>query len=252
MEKKVIIIAGATSMIGRACIKTLDQAANILILLGKSNEKLNSLSRQIKCESKFYVTDFTSESQIQASIEAVRQSYKRIDAIVYNVAIYPLNKIENISIKEWQLTYETNLTGAFLLSKLSIPNFKKQKFGKIVYISSLAGPTIGVPYMSSYSTTKAGLIGLMRTCAIELAPFNINVNAVSPGRIYDINNLSANELSEKLRPMPFARFIEPEDIAHMVDFLISNKAKNITGQNMIIDGGQSIVGDTAHIKNHIC
>ena len=138
---------------------------------------------------------------------------------------------------------DTNLTGAFLLTKYCIPSMKKRGFGKFVFISSIAGESIGLPNMSAYATSKSGLNGFMRTAALELAPFNINVNSISPGKIYDPSALSQEEMETKTSSIPFKRFVEPTDIAHMAEFLISERSKNITGQNFAIDGGQSILGD---------
>lgn len=118
---------------------------------------------------------------------------------------------------------------------------QEKRQGKIIYISSLAGEIKGLPHMSAYSATKAGLNGFMRTCALELAPFNINVNSISPGKVYDHTTLTKEQVTEKLETVPLKRFIDPLDIAHMVEFLISEKAQNITGQNFIVDGGQSII-----------
>ncbi len=242
MEKKIILIAGATSMIGNALLKILDQEDNALILLGRNSEKLHLLANEIKTISEIYVTDFASEASIFHTVEEILKKYNRIDDLIYNIAIYPWKTIENLSSQEYRQTLEVNLTSAFLLTKACIPTMKKYNSGKIIYISSIAGENIGLPNMAAYSASKAGLNGLMRTCALELAEFNINVNSISPGKIYDSIHLNSNEIAEKLRSLPLGRFIDPLDIAHMVAFLISDKAKNITGQNFIIDGGQSVLG----------
>lgn len=242
MEKKIILISGATSMIGNALLETLDQADNILILLGLNQEKLELLANEIKTISEVHVTDFASETSIYNSIEEVLKKYQRIDAIIYNIAIYPWKTIEELSCQEFRQALEVNLTGAFILTKVCIPAMKKNNTGKIVYISSIAGENIGLPNMAAYSSSKAGLNGLMRTCALELAKFNINVNSISPGKIYDSTQLEFKTIAEKLGSVPLGRFIDPLDIAHMAAFLISKKSKNITGQNFIIDGGQSILG----------
>ena len=241
MEKKIILIAGATSMIGNALLETFDQPDNILILLGQNQEKLELLANEIKTISEVHVTDFASETSIYNSIEEVLKKYQRIDAIIYNIAIYPWKSIEELSTKEFQQALEVNLTGAFILTKACIPTMKKYNSGKIVYISSIAGETIGVPNMAAYGSSKAGLNGLMRTCALELARFNINVNSISPGKIYDSTKLESEKIAEKLSSVPLGKFIDPLDIAHITAFLISDKATNITGQNFIIDGGQSIL-----------
>ncbi len=116
-------------------------------------------------------------------------------------------------------------------------------------MSSTAGENLGLPHMAAYSASKAGLNGFMRTAAVEFSKYNINVNSISPGKIYDENILTQDECRKKLRPIPLQRFIKPMDVAHMALFLASEKANNITGQNFIIDGGQSILGEEAHIHH---
>lgn len=157
--------------------------------------------------------------------------------------IYPWEPIESLSAEDWQKTMETNLSGAFLLTKYCIPFMKQKRSGKFVFIASLAGDPLGLPNMSAYAASKAGLKGFMRTVALELASFNINVNSISPGKTYDPSTLTPAEIENKTASIPLRRFIEPSDIAYLVQFLISSQSKNITGQDFILDGGQSILGD---------
>jgi 3-oxoacyl-[acyl-carrier protein] reductase len=244
MNSKVILIVGATSMIGTACVHLLAKRKLELVLLGRDIQRLEALLKESKA-SAVYVTDVASESEITACVNEVLSTYGRIDAVIYNAAIYPWKNIESLSLQEWHATMDVNLTGAFLITKACISFMKEQHFGRVVFISSIAGETIGLPHMSVYGASKAGLNGFMRTASLELAPFNITVNSVSPGKVYDVSMLTHEEVHKKIRPIPLGRFVDPEDIAHMVDFLISDKAKNITGQNFVIDGGQSILGEEA-------
>lgn len=103
--------------------------------------------------------------------------------------------------------------------------------------------------MFAYAVSKAGLNGFMRTAAVGFSKYNINVNSVSPGKIYDEKTLTQEECREKLRPIPLRRFVKPVDVAQMALFLVSEKADNITGQNFVIDGGQSILGEESHIHS---
>jgi 3-oxoacyl-[acyl-carrier protein] reductase len=240
MTQKIVVIAGSTSIIGTSCTKLLSQNESLkLILLGRDQEILESLSKRAN-NAEFYITDFIVEASIKESINNIIKNHEKIDSIIYNVAIYPWEKIEDLSLDEWKKALDVNLTGAFLLSKFSIPIMKKHKSGKFIFLSNIAGENLGLPNMSAYAASKSGLNGFMRTLALELAPFNINVNSISPGKIYNISNLTEEETQQKTESIPLGRFIRPEDIAYMVEFLISNKAQNITGQNFIIDGGQSI------------
>ena len=250
MLPQVIIIVGATSMIGRSCFDVLSKSNHQMVLVGKSSEKLNKMvaSQTTKTPPKLFCTDLCDEKSVNSIISKTIEEFGRIDAIIYNVSIYPWKKIEDLSYEEWQQTITTNLSGAFLITKSCIPHMKEKRQGKIIYLSSIAGEQMGLPFMSGYSSSKAGLNGLMRTAAIELAPFNINVNCISPGKIYDSSTLSDKEIEDKTKPIPLNRFVKPQDVASMVSYLLSTNASNITGQNFIIDGGQTILGEESHLS----
>lgn len=190
--------------------------------------------------SKAYILDFSSESEIFSTLEKIQEEYGIIDALIYNIALYPWKSISSLTLKEWQETLNLTLTGAFLATKACLEGMKKQHFEKLVFLSSVAGENLGLPNMSAYTASKSGLNGFMRTAALELAHFNINVNSISPGKVYDPSQLTKEEIFEKIQSIPLKRFITPDDIAHMVEFLLSANAQNITGQNFIIDGGQCV------------
>ncbi len=250
MKEEVIIITGATSMIGNAVARLFDNHHAHLILIGRSTAKLENLANTLNTNVTTYTLDICNTDTVPQIIDEVEQRFQRIDCIIQNTAIYPYKAIESLGLLEWNNTLATTLTGPFLFTKACIKTMKKQQHGKIIFISSIAGETIGLPNMSAYAAAKAGLNGLMRTTAIELAPYNINVNSISPGKIYDSESLTNEEIAEKLQAVPLNRFITPDDIAKMVLFLASDQAKNITGQNIIIDGGQSILAENSHLTSN--
>lgn len=248
MKDKIVLITGVTSMIGKACAHLFSQKGMKLILVGRSANKLENLAKDLTGHFELCVTDMCSEAAVQSMIEKTMASFHRIDAVIHNVAIYPWKSIAELTLSEWQKTMDTNLTGAFLTTKACAQIMQKQQTGKFIFISSIAGETIGLPYMSAYATSKAGMNGFMRTAAIEFAPYNINVNSISPGKIWEAHSLSEEEKRLKLSPVPLKRFVQPIDVAEMALFLLSDKAKNITGQNFIIDGGQSVLGEDDHAR----
>ncbi|MDP1724143.1 MAG: SDR family oxidoreductase [Alphaproteobacteria bacterium] len=256
MTHKVIIIAGATSMIGKSCAHLLAQKEGIkLMLLGRDQKKLQNIIQHLNktdhTEIDYCVTDMHSSEDIKSAINKTFERFHHIDALIQNVALYPWKKIEDLTIDEWKETIDVSLTAPFLLTQACLPFMKKQRSGRIIFISSIAGEQIGLPYMAAYASAKAGLNGFMRTAALECAPYNITINAISPGKIYDSKTLTSDELIQKIAPIPLGRFVSPNDIAHMAEFLISPNAHNITGQNFIIDGGQSISGEDSHIQHPI-
>lgn len=246
MRDKVVLITGATSMIGQACAHLFSQKGMKLMLAGRSAPKLENFAKDLTGHVDLCVTDICLEADVQSMVEQTMASFHRIDAVIHNIAVYPWKLINELELLEWKQTLDTNLTGAFLTTKACSRIMQKQRSGKFIFMSSIAGETMGLPYMSAYAASKAGINGFMRTAAIEFAPYNINVNSISSGKMFEAHTLTEEEQRLKLSPLPLKRFIEPIDIAEMALFLLSDKAKNITGQNFIIDGGQSILGEDAH------
>jgi 3-oxoacyl-[acyl-carrier protein] reductase len=168
--------------------------------------------------------------------------YGKIDILCHNAGIYPNVRLENMTLEEWQNVIDVNLTGTFLAVKGCIPLMKAQGGGKIVITSSISGPHTGLPGFSHYTASKGGVAGFIRTAAIELAKYKININAVEPGNIMT-EGLDANGteyINNMIRAIPLGRLGTPEDIAHAILFLASKEASYITGQNLIIDGGQTL------------
>jgi 3-oxoacyl-[acyl-carrier protein] reductase len=247
MQNKVVLITGATSMIGSACAYLFSQQGAKLMLVGRNESKLNQLAKELTGDVNYCVANMDSPQDIKEFIDKTVALYGRIDAVIQNVAVYPWKLISELSLTEWQQTLNINLTSAFLTTQACFSVMKKQQAGNIIFISSIAGEIIGLPHMSSYAVTKAGINGLMRTAAIEFAPYNIKANSISPGRMYNSHDLEEEDFKSKIAPIPLQRFIDPKDIANMALFLIE-KGENITGQNFIVDGGQSIIGENAHVQ----
>lgn len=249
MMKKVVLVIGATSMIGTAVAKLFSGHEIKLMLVGRDHEKLCKLSASLTGETEFCVADVSVPEEIEAMISKTLKVFRRIDAIIINTAIYPWKTIEELGLAEWNQTLAVNLTAPFLLAKASYDSMKSLGSGNIIFISSIAGEQIGLPHMAAYASSKAAINGFMRTAAIEFAPSNIKVNSISPGKVFDSSIMTDAERKVKLAPVPLQRFIEPDDIAKMALFLISEAANSITGQNFIIDGGQSILGENGHLLN---
>ena len=237
---QVVLIAGATSMIGRACAHVLDDRGYSTILLGRNEEKLQVLSQSLKRKTEYYTVDFSSPESLQKTLDDVIHAHPNIYACIYNIGIYPWHCTENLPLEDWKSALDINLTAAFILTQAIIPLFKQHNKGRLIYMSSIAGETIGLPSMGAYAASKAGLNGLMRTVALELAPFQATANSISPGKVYDAATLTPEEIASKLKTIPLKRFVDPMDIAHMSHFLCSDKASMITGQNIVIDGGQTV------------
>src|SRR5476651_452025 len=147
-----------------------------------------------------------------------------------------------MSLEQWKKVIDVNLTGTFLAVKACIPAMKAQGGGKIVITSSISGPQTALPGYSHYTASKGGVAGFIRTAAVELAKYKININAVEPGNIITegFNELGDDHINNMVRAVPLGRLGTPEDVAHAMLFLASKEASYITGQSLIVDGGQTL------------
>lgn len=165
-----------------------------------------------------------------------------IDVLCANAGIFPQAKIEDMSPDEWDEVMATNLKGCFLSIKAAIPYLKKSDQGRIVITSSITGPVTGFPGWTHYGATKAGQLGFMRTACVELAKYGITVNAVMPGNIITegLENLGEEYLKTMAASIPLKRLGSLDDIGNAAVFLASKEAGYITGQTLVVDGGQIV------------
>lgn len=234
MQDQVVIITGGGKGIGAACAQKL-LSKNIHVIIADIN--LNPKHFPNNSSYLLFVkTDVQSESSVKNMIKQVNKRFGRLDALINNAALLP-NKntsIEKTNLKNWNRFIQTNLTGAFLCTKHAIPLLRKQK-GSVINIAStraLQSEGNDIPY----SASKGGLVALTHALAVDLGP-NIRVNCISPGWIHT----GQERLRKKDHAQhPVGRVGEPTDIANIVEFLISDQATFITGQNFIVDGGMSI------------
>jgi len=231
---KVAIVTGGAKGIGAAiALHLLSQTIRVVVAdihIPDAKFKLCDPSCFL-----FVKTDVTNESSVKQLVQKTYAHFGRIDSLVNNAGILPddLPRIEKTSLKLWEMFIRTNLTGPFLCAKYAIPHIRKTK-GTIINIAStraLQSEGSDAPYAAS----KGGLVSLSRAMAIELGPA-IRVNAVSPGWI-DTGKFHLTKKDHKQHPV--GRVGKPQDVAHLVHFLLSEEAAYITGQNYIIDGGMT-------------
>lgn len=240
MHEQVVLIFGATSMIGSALAELYTKQSSHLLLIGRDRSKLEQLCASLPREVDFVATDLSIKKNIDYVVNEALAKFGRIDVAHINLATYPYERIDQLSVDAWQQSISIGLTAPFLILQALFPTMRKAKGGRVVIFSSIAGEKMGRISMSAYTACKAGLNGLMRTAALEGAADQILVNCISPGRMYDRRTMSDEEFHEKVSPIPLKEFIPPEEIAHLAYFLTSEKAKHITGQNFVVDGGQTI------------
>ena len=238
LENKNIIVTGASGGIGNSIIKKLNEAGANILASGTRIEKLEELKKNFK-NIKILKFDISQSDKIEEFIEnATNELGGSLDGIINNAGITQDNLAIRMSLDEWQKVININLTSTFLMSKFAIKKMLKNKSGKIVNITSVVGHT-GNLGQANYTASKAGIVAMSKSLAIEYAKKNINVNCISPGFI---KTAMTDKIDEKFKEVivskiPSARLGEPDDIANAVLFLSSDQSNYINGETIHVNGG---------------
>jgi len=238
LEKKNVIVTGASGGIGNAIIKKLSEAGANILASGTRIEKLEELKKNFE-GLKILKFDISQSDKIEEFIEnATSELGGSLDGIVNNAGITQDNLAIRMSLDEWQKVININLTSTFLMSKFAIKKMLKNKSGKIVNITSVVGHT-GNLGQANYTASKAGIVAMSKSLAIEYAKKNININCISPGFI---KTAMTDKIDDKFKEVivskiPSARLGEPEDIANAVLFLSSDQSNYINGETLHVNGG---------------
>jgi 3-oxoacyl-[acyl-carrier protein] reductase len=238
LEKKNIIVTGASGGIGNAIIKRLYEAGANILASGTRIEKLEEIKKNFE-GIKILKFDISQSDKIEEFIEnATSELGGSLDGIVNNAGITQDNLAIRMNLEEWQKVININLTSTFLMSKFAIKKMLKNKSGKIVNITSVVGHT-GNLGQANYTASKAGIVAMSKSLAIEYAKKNININCISPGFI---KTAMTDKIDEKFKEViiskiPSARLGEPDDIANAVLFLSSDQSNYINGETLHVNGG---------------
>ena len=238
LKENNIIVTGATGGIGNSIIKKLyDVGANILAT-GTKDEKLQELKKKFQ-NIQTLKFDISQTKNLENFIEdATKKLGGKLDCMINNAGITQDNLAIRMSIEEWKKVIDINLTSTFLISKFAIKKMLKNKKGKIINITSVVGHT-GNLGQTNYTASKAGIVAMSKSLAIEYAKKNININCVSPGFI---KTAMTDKIDEKFKEViiskiPSARLGEPEDVANAVIFLASSQSDYINGETLHVNGG---------------
>ena len=238
LKNKNIIVTGASGGIGNSIVKKLYENEANLLATGTRIEKLEELKSKFN-NLKILKFDISNNEKIEEFIEnATKELGGNLDCLVNNAGITKDNLAIRMNLDEWKKVIDLNLTSTFLLSKFAIKKMLKNKSGKIVNITSVVGHT-GNLGQTNYTASKAAIIAMSKSLAIEYAKKNINVNCISPGFI---KTAMTDKIDEKFKEIivskiPSARLGEPEDIANAVLFLASNQSNYINGETLHVNGG---------------
>jgi 3-oxoacyl-[acyl-carrier protein] reductase len=238
---RVALVTGASQGIGRACALALAEAGATLALAARNEEKLAHVAREIEAKGGQAATfrmDVSNEDEVKAAFKAVLESLGRIDILVNNAGMTKDTLLLRMKRADWDSVIQTNLSGAFFCTQSAIGAMLKQRWGRIINITSVFGQT-GQAGQANYSASKAGLIGFTMAMAREVASRNITVNAVAPGYIETAMTEGLSpELKAKVNEMiPLGRAGTDMDVACAVRFLASEEAGYITGHVLKVNGG---------------
>jgi 3-oxoacyl-[acyl-carrier protein] reductase len=243
IEGKSVIVTGASKGIGKGIAGVFASKGAKVLVVARNADTGNQAVAEFTAAggtAAFFQGDVTSWDSMEAMAQTAVDTHGGIDILCANAGIFPNVQLTEMSSEEWDEVLGTNLKGTFLSVKACVPHIPKGGGGRIVLTSSITGPITGDPGWTHYGASKSGQLGFMRTAAIELAPHQITINAVMPGNIATegLDGLGADYLDKMTASIPLKKLGSVEDIAYAALFLASAEAGFITGQTIVIDGGQ--------------
>jgi 3-oxoacyl-[acyl-carrier protein] reductase len=246
LQGRIALVTGASQGIGRACALELARAGATVALAARSADKLAALAEEITAsggQAAAFTLDVAGEESLKSGAKAVLERYGKVEILVNNAGITRDGLMMRMKRADWDDVLSTNLTGAFLLTQALLPAMLKNRWGRIINITSVVGRT-GQAGQVNYASSKAGLIGFTRSIAREVASRGITANAVAPGYIETPMTavLDDKQRQAMMAAIPLGRPGTPEDIAHSVAFLASDAAAYITGHVLDVNGGMFMGG----------
>ncbi|MFQ5721344.1 MAG: 3-oxoacyl-[acyl-carrier-protein] reductase [Candidatus Aminicenantales bacterium] len=241
LSQRVSIITGASQGIGQSIAQELAQVGATVILVDIQQEKLEKVAEKIKAsggQALACPADVTNQGAVNQVVKDILNKFQRIDHLINNAGITKDNLLMRMKEEEWDAVLAVNLKGVFNFCQAVIRSMIAKRYGRIVNISSVVA-LMGNAGQTNYAASKAGIIGLTKSLAREVASRGITVNAVAPGYVSTAmtNNLADSVKQRFLEIIPLKRFGLPEEVAHLVKFLVSDEAAYITGQVININGG---------------
>ena len=243
LQGKVAVITGASRGLGRAMSLALGASGARLALVGRNHDKLaetQKLAADIGAESEIFIADVRDEAQVGKLEKQVIARFGGAHVLVNNAGTAVRKNVVDFSLEEWKLVVDTNLTGAFLVSRAFIPHMKKAKWGRIINITSIMAH-IGSAGRSAYCASKSGLLALTKCLALELVGDGITVVAISPG-FYETDltaplRADAQKNAALMSATPAARWGKPDEIGSLARYICSDATSFMTGTDILMDGG---------------
>ena len=235
-----VIVTGGSKGIGKGIARRFGEAGFNVLVVSRHLAEAEKTAAEIGPKASGFAADVSDLEGCQAMAAAALERYGSIDVLCANAGIFPAAKLDVMTTGDFDHVIGTNLRSTFTSVAAVLPTMKAKRWGRIVVTSSITGPITGYPGWAHYGASKAGQLGFIRTAAIELAPFGITVNAVMPGNIRTegLDGLGADYLAKMEDSIPQKRLGSVADIANAALFFASKEAAYITGQNIVVDGGQ--------------
>ena len=243
LKDKSVLVTGGSKGIGKGIARVFAKAGCKVLITARHEDAAKACADELVeagGKAAAFAADVTDLKSMQKAAEFAVQAHGGLDVLCANAGIFPQVKIEDMSDETWDITVDTNLKGTFLSVKACLPALKKSGEGRIILTSSITGPVTGFPGWTHYGATKAGQLGFMRTACMELAKYGITVNAVLPGNIKTegLTDLGPDYEKSMAASIPLKRLGTVEDIGYAALYFATREAGYVTGQTIIVDGGQ--------------
>jgi 3-oxoacyl-[acyl-carrier protein] reductase len=241
VARRTAIVLGAARGIGAAIAERLAEEGAAVVIGDTRQAEGEATAKRLG--GAFQCCDVSRKEDVGGIVDLAIRRFGRLDILVQNAGVFPQNELVDIPVEEWDAVMAVNLRGCFLATQAALGSMREQRYGRILLTSSITGPRVVPPGHAHYAASKAGILGLIRSAALEAAPFGITVNGIEPGNIMTEgmrSERSTDYIAEMERAVPLGRLGTPRDVANAALFLVSDEAAYITGTTIVIDGGQIV------------
>lgn len=238
VKGKSVIVTGGSKGIGKGIARVFARNGADVTIAARGDEAGKAAAGELG--ATFASCDVSDWDSVKSLVDGVAERCGGIDILCANAGVFPQTKMVDMDPSEWDHVMATNLRSSFLCVKACIPHFEKAGKGRVVLTSSITGPVTGFPGWAHYGASKSGQLGFLKTAAMELSRYNTTINAVMPGNIYTegLQDLGQDYLDTMSASIPLKRLGDVEDIGYAALFFASDQAGYITGQQIVVDGGQ--------------
>lgn len=245
VKNRSVIVTGGSKGIGKGIASVFAGQGAKVMIAARGEEAGKAAVEELRSTggtAEFCKCDVADWNSVQDMIAATVDKFGGLDVLCANAGMFPQTKMVDMDPAEWDEVLGTNLKSAFLCVKAAVPHFEKAGGGRVVLTSSITGPVTGFPGWAHYGASKSGQLGFLKTACMELSRYNVTINAVMPGNIYTegLQDLGQDYLDTMAASIPLKRLGDVKDIGYAALFFASDEAGYITGQTIVVDGGQII------------